>query len=102
MVAPTCFLACRIFEDDSFNGQMRAVKEIEERYDLDLFKKKLKIFDGLRETMYVVDEKERKVVDGTKEKQVKWPEMVLPRKVCSYSLMTMTLPIERSKVGLFH
>ena len=35
MVAPTYFLACRIFEDSGFGGKLRAVPEDEEGIDID-------------------------------------------------------------------
>ena len=41
MVAPTYFLACRIFEDAGFHGRLRAVAEDEEGIDVELLGRKI-------------------------------------------------------------
>ncbi len=42
MVAPTYFLACRIFEDSGFAGRLRAVPEDEEGIDIDFLATQIK------------------------------------------------------------
>lgn len=46
MVAPTYFLACRIFEDAGFRGRLRAVPEDDEGIDIEFLQRELKIMDG--------------------------------------------------------
>jgi DNA-binding transcriptional MocR family regulator len=41
MIAPTYFLACRIFEDSGFAGRMKAIPEDVEGIDIDLLSRKL-------------------------------------------------------------
>ena len=41
MVAPTYYLACRIFEDSGFAGKLRGIPEDEEGIDLDSLSKKI-------------------------------------------------------------
>lgn len=43
MVAPTYYLACRIFADSGFDGRMKAVPEDEQGIDLDYLEKSLRI-----------------------------------------------------------
>lgn len=43
MVAPTYFLACRIFDDNGFSGRLRGIPEDEEGIDIDYLKKHLEI-----------------------------------------------------------
>jgi DNA-binding transcriptional MocR family regulator len=42
MIAPTYFLACRIFEDSGFEGRLRAVPEDEEGIDIDFLAAQIK------------------------------------------------------------
>lgn len=41
LVSPVYFLACGIFEDNGFHGQMRSVPEDDEGIDIDFLKRKL-------------------------------------------------------------
>ena len=41
LVSPVYFLACGIFEDNGFHGQMRSVPEDDEGIDMDFLKRKL-------------------------------------------------------------
>lgn len=42
MIAPTYFLACRIFEDGGFTGKLRAVPEDDQGVDIDFLRTKIK------------------------------------------------------------
>ena len=54
MVAPTYFLACRMFEDNGFASKMRAVDENEDGCELDFLEGQLRIDqdDQSREEFY--------------------------------------------------
>lgn len=41
LVSPVYFLACTVFEDNGFHGQMRSVPEDDEGIDIDFLKRKL-------------------------------------------------------------
>lgn len=41
MVAPTYYLACRIFEDSGFHGRLRAVPEDQEGIDIGFLKREI-------------------------------------------------------------
>lgn len=43
MVAPTYFLACRIFDDSGFGGRLRGIPEDEEGIDIDYLKEKIEL-----------------------------------------------------------
>ncbi|KAI9669521.1 MAG: hypothetical protein M1829_005110 [Trizodia sp. TS-e1964] len=43
MVAPTYFLACRIFEDAGFHGKLRAVPEDDEGLDIDFLRRRIEL-----------------------------------------------------------
>ena len=53
MVAPTYFLACRVFIDNGFGGRLRAVPEDEEGIDIDYLEEKIREADGAEWTATV-------------------------------------------------